>query len=160
MPDVRPVHGTTTKDSEQASDAPSEAVSFLKQLRPNGPWVLTAIATDGLINTTTTRTAADVDAFVREHNGKRNLYYSVNPTRGTVFKKTAKTDIAAIEYLLADLDPNVGEHTTGRQGASVVRFERSLGLAYYTHGLVPVVLHTACCASNNFRGRVSAGYSL
>ena len=38
-----------------------------------------------------------------------NLYYSVNPTRKALSKKAAKTDIAAVEYALADLDPNEGE---------------------------------------------------
>jgi hypothetical protein len=83
----------------------SESVSFLEQLRPGGPWVLTAIRPDGPIDTITARTAAEVDAFVSEHNGKRNLYYSVNPTRTAMSKKAAKADIAAVEYLLGDLDP-------------------------------------------------------
>ena len=39
----------------------------------------------------------------------RNLYYSVNPTRKAMTSKAAKTDIAAIEYLLADLDPKQDE---------------------------------------------------
>ena len=43
--------------------------------------------------------------FVAKHNGQRNLYYAVNPLRGPVTKKAAKTDVAAIEYLFADLDP-------------------------------------------------------
>jgi hypothetical protein len=87
----------------------SESNNFLEQLRPNGPWVLTAITPDGPSITVTTHTAAEVDAFVREHNGKRNLYYSVNPTKSAVFKKAKKADIAAVEYLLADLDPADGE---------------------------------------------------
>ena len=48
-------------------------------------------------------------AFVRTHDGKRNIYYSVNPTRGEMSSKAAKKDIARIEYLLADLDPKEGE---------------------------------------------------
>jgi len=88
-----------------------ETVSFLEQLRPNGPWVLTAILPDGgaATITVTTHTAAEVDAFLCEHNGKRNLYYSTNPTKTAMTKKAAKTDIAAVEYLLADLDPADGE---------------------------------------------------
>ena len=88
-----------------------ETVSFLEQLRPNGPWVLTAILPDGGAATITvpTHTAAEVDAFLCEHNGKRNLYYSTNPTKTAMTKKAAKTDIAAVEYLLADLDPADGE---------------------------------------------------
>src|SRR5262249_55391172 len=54
-------------------------------------------------------TADQVEAFVRKHNGKSNLYYSVNPTRTPLNKKAAKTDIAAIEYIPTDLDPHEGE---------------------------------------------------
>jgi AAA domain len=94
---------STTKESWR------EPVNFLELLRPSGPWVLTAITPHGATNTITARTAAEIDTFVREHDGKRNLYYSVNPTKGAVFKKAAKADMAAVEYLLADLDPQDNE---------------------------------------------------
>jgi hypothetical protein len=87
----------------------NDIIDFLQQLRTGGPWVLTAITPDGPPETITATTAEEVDHFIRKHNGKRNLYYSVNPTKGRMTKKAAKTDIAAIEYLLADLDPNDGE---------------------------------------------------
>jgi hypothetical protein len=87
------------------SDPQNDAVVFLKLLRPGGPWVLSAIVPDGAIETTTALTADDIRKFVRDYNGKRNLYYSVNPTRKPMASKAAKVDIAAIEYLLADLDP-------------------------------------------------------
>jgi predicted P-loop ATPase len=87
------------------------AVEFLQQLRPDGPWVLTAIIPDGSTTTTTAHTGADVAAFVNEYNGTRNIYYSVNPTRHAMSKKAAKADIAAVEYLLADCDPNDGENS-------------------------------------------------
>jgi hypothetical protein len=85
------------------------SVEFLQQLRPEGPWVLTAIIPDGSTTTITARNADEVDDFVRKHDGKRNLYYSVNPTRSAMTKKAAKTDIAAVEFGLADLDPAEGE---------------------------------------------------
>jgi hypothetical protein len=78
---------------------------FLKQVRPDGPWVIVAIKPDGPIKAITAHNAEDVHAFVSTHNGKCNLYYLVNPTKVAMNKKPAKTDIAAIEYLLADLDP-------------------------------------------------------
>src|SRR5262249_50698460 len=73
------------------------------------PWVLTAIIPDGLTDTITAHTTAEIDSFVRKYDGKRNIYYSTNPVRGAVSKKTSKKDIAAIEYLLADLDPRDNE---------------------------------------------------
>ena len=68
--------------------------------------MLTAIIPDD--KKTLTITARNSDAiceFVDAYNSKGNLYYSPNPTRTTMSKKAAKTDIAAIEYLPADLDP-------------------------------------------------------
>jgi hypothetical protein len=87
-----------------------EAERFLQKLRPGGPWVLTAIVPDGATETITARTTEDVAAFIRKHDGKKNLYYSVNPTRTALNKKAAKIDIAAIEFALADLDPNEDEN--------------------------------------------------
>src|SRR5215204_850600 len=87
----------------------SEAASFLEKLRPRGPWVLTAILPDGPTVTTTARTADEVDDFVGRHDGQRNIYYSINPTKQVMTSKAAKTDIAAIEYLYADLDPKKNE---------------------------------------------------
>ena len=57
----------------------------------------------------TVHTIAEAQAFVAAHNGKRNLYYLVNPTKHAMDKKAAKIDIAAIEYCLADLDPKADE---------------------------------------------------
>jgi hypothetical protein len=86
-----------------------EAVKFLEKLRPGGPWLLTAIVPDGPATTETMYSAEEVRNFVREHNGQRNIYYSVNPARAEVWKKTAKIDIARIEFALADLDPRNDE---------------------------------------------------
>ena len=97
--------------SDLHNEVETAAVEFLKLLRPGGPWVLSAIVPDGAIETITTMTVDDIRTFVSRHNGKRNLYYSVNPTRIAMDKKAAKVDIAAIEYLLADLDPKENERT-------------------------------------------------
>jgi hypothetical protein len=98
-------------NSSSANDrGTNTALMFLKALRPEGPWVLTAIDPDTqAIETITVCTADDVDAFFRKYNGRRNLYYNVNPTRTPLNKKAKKTDIAAIEYALADLDPKDDE---------------------------------------------------
>jgi hypothetical protein len=85
------------------------SINFLEQLRPGGPWILSAIQPDGPIETITARNGNAVRDFVCAHDGKRNLYFSVNPARKVMNKKAAKADIAAIEYLLADLDPKDDE---------------------------------------------------
>jgi hypothetical protein len=86
-----------------------EAVRFLKWLRLGGPWVLTAIIPDGPITTITAATANEVRAFVREHDGKSNLYYTLNVTKGVITKKLYKKDITAIEFVHGDLDPRDDE---------------------------------------------------
>jgi Family of unknown function (DUF5906) len=91
------------------------AVDFLERLRPGGPWLLSACDPNkdqgdpGAITTTTVRDSAAALTFVRRHNGTKNLYFSVNPTRHALEKKAAKVDIAAIEYALADCDPKSDE---------------------------------------------------
>ncbi len=85
------------------------AVDFLEKLRPSGPWTLTAIVPNGKPTTITARTASEVREFVRAHNGKRNLHYAVNPLRTAMRSKAAKTDVAAIEFVFGDFDPNDDE---------------------------------------------------
>ena len=103
----RPPHNTQnigdTQGPSTAKGFFSETISFLEHLRFGGPWVLTAIIPDGRTITSSAQTTTEINAFVREHNGKLNIYYSVNPLRNLMWKKAAKTDVAAIEYLLSDL---------------------------------------------------------
>jgi hypothetical protein len=94
----------------------SIAFCFLKKLRRRGPWVLTAIEPDGRTVTITARTKNEVGEFIAQHDGRRNLYYSVNPTRKPMRRKAAKVDIGSIEYALADLDPNEGESSSEAKG--------------------------------------------
>src|SRR5215471_455906 len=103
----------------------SESISFLVQLRAKGPWVLTAILPDGGAPTITrtVHTAHEVEAFLHEHNGKRNIYYSTNPTKTEMSKKAAKADIAAIEYSLADLDPADGEASEAAKARYLAQLE-------------------------------------
>jgi putative DNA primase/helicase len=112
-PAADPVEDLPSEEAPQpdhpAPNTEAESIKFLQKLRPGGPSLLTAIVPDGATTTITAQTADQVEAFVRKHDGKQNLYYSVNPTRKRLNKKAAKTDIAAIEYMLADLDPNEGE---------------------------------------------------
>ena len=59
----------------------SEAVTFLEKLRPNGPWILDRDRARRRYRTTTVNSVDKIEAFVRKHNGKRNIYYSLNPTK-------------------------------------------------------------------------------
>jgi hypothetical protein len=124
--------GGTPRDPDRAPEQ-SESVTFLEKLRPGGPWVLTAIVPDGAPITTTAHTASQVEAFVHEYNGKRNLYYSVNPTRTAMNKKAAKTDIAAIEFIPIDLDPRddeTPEQAKARYLKAIEQFTEETGIKF------------------------------
>jgi hypothetical protein len=86
-----------------------EAITFLEGLRAP-PWAITAIAPDtGKIETISAKDARDARRFLQKYGGERNIYYSVNPTKAALNKKAKKEDIAAVEYIHADLDPVDGE---------------------------------------------------
>jgi predicted P-loop ATPase len=99
--------------NQHTNPAADIVIGFLEDLRPGGPWVLTAIHPDSkgdkYVTTKTFSDPADVRAFVGNWNGLRNLYYSPNPTRTALQSKAAKTDIASIEFLFADCDPQENE---------------------------------------------------
>ncbi|HEY5131756.1 MAG TPA: phage/plasmid primase, P4 family [Bradyrhizobium sp.] len=109
--------------TETPKSTETVAVDFLEWLRPGGPWVLTAIIPDGKTVTITARNADEVRRFVRANDGKKNIYYSVNPTRTAMTRKASKVDIAAIEYLLSDLDPRDGETTEAAKARYLAALE-------------------------------------
>src|SRR5262249_50186481 len=98
-----------TEGGAAMSNPAEVAVEFLEQLRPGGPWVFTAIISDGPTQTITTNDPNEVSAFVCTNDGKRNLYYSINPTKGALKSKAKKQDIVTAEFVHADLDPSDGE---------------------------------------------------
>jgi hypothetical protein len=100
-----------------------ESVEFLEKLRPGGPWVLTAIEPDGKPTTLTANNPGEARDFIRAHNGRRNIYYSVNPTRTPMTAKPAKTDVGAIEHVLADLDPVQSESSADAKARYVAELE-------------------------------------
>lgn len=109
---VRNIEAEKPRQEEEQPASPDDpatlATKFLMLLRPAGPWQLTAINPDikGKIVTRTIKTLEAALGFIREHDGKRNLYFSVNPVRVENIK-ASKTDIDAI--VLADLDPRDDE---------------------------------------------------
>src|SRR5690242_12365151 len=66
------------------------AISFLKQWAPAGPWVLTCIQPDRkAIDTATFFPATETDLlqWLETYNGKRNIYFHVNPPLKPLTKK-------------------------------------------------------------------------
>lgn len=87
------------------------AVSFLTRWAPGGPWVLTAIVPDGKTETRTFTpdSIKGMREWLDQHNGQRNIYFSVNPTLRAVTSKAKKEDMARMVALHVDVDPRVGE---------------------------------------------------
>jgi len=86
------------------------AVSFLRDLRPSGPWVLTSIVPDGKTRTKTLASLQACEQFVQEEAAERkNIYYSLNPLLRVVSKKASKEDVARVEYLHVYADPRDDE---------------------------------------------------
>ena len=88
-----------------------DAIDFLKKWCPEGPWVLTAIIPDGKTETVTFmpdrwQKAAE---WIEGHQGKRNLYFHVNPVRRAMDVKASKEDMARLAWLHVDIDPRAGE---------------------------------------------------
>jgi hypothetical protein len=126
------VHREAGKHAGGAKSDIEIAIDFLEKFRPNGPWVLTAIVPDKGTKTITALTMAAAKHFLQENSGKANVYFMVNPTRAALDKKAAKTDVAAIEFLFADLDPNDDE----RPEEAKARYAREIT----EFGLTPTLL--------------------
>lgn len=89
-----------------------KSVKFLQRFHPNRLWVLTAIKVDKKGIETKTFNPDDADkaeTWIKTHNGKDNLYFSVNEPLGTLNKKANRTDIKAMHYLHVDIDPEAGQ---------------------------------------------------
>lgn len=107
------------------------AVAFLRMLRPDGPWAVTAIWPEREAKKPTpTKTYSDAavcaKAIDRANATGWNVYYSLNPTRGPITKKAKKTDIARVEYLHVDIDvPAAPKGSTPEQCAEHVAREKA-----------------------------------
>ena len=97
------------------------ALSFLRRWEPNGPWLLTAILPDGATETQTFRADQESATFawIEMHQGKRNLYFSVNRPHGHLTSKASKSDIAALLALHVDVDPRKGNDLKAEQERSI-----------------------------------------
>jgi len=88
------------------------AVDFLLRWAPSGPWVLTAIQPDRKGIATRTfrpKEEAALRRWLDDFNGKRNIYFHVNPPIRDLSKKAEREDIDRVEWLHVDIDPRAGE---------------------------------------------------
>lgn len=84
----------------------------------DGPWVLTSIQTDRKSISTATfhkDTLKDAEKWLELYNGKRNIYFSVNPPMRDITKKAEREDIKSVDYLHVDVDPRAGEDLAGER---------------------------------------------
>jgi hypothetical protein len=84
------------------------AIEFLHHWEPGGPWVLTAIMPDGPTETVTFHPGEEPELrrWIDRHQGKQNIYFSVNRVKHDVRKKTSKADIGLMLALHVELDPS------------------------------------------------------
>jgi hypothetical protein len=100
------------------------ALAFLRWLRPHGLWVLTAIAPDRKTIDTATFDEASIDelaAWLTANNGVRNVYFMLNPPRGSISKKASKEDVEAMAFLHVDCDPPKGADITASRAEILAR---------------------------------------
>lgn len=92
-------------------------IDFLSHWEPDGPWVLTSIVPDGLVETKTfAKDAKIAGEWIAARQGKANLYFSVNRPRGASRRndrdqelKLEKGDVGWFKALHVDCDPRAGE---------------------------------------------------
>lgn len=106
------------KIEQQRRPRPDDALAFLEELCPAGPWAVTAIWPDQPTNgapRTTTRSYTSREADKRAlrdwigqaNNDGQNFYFSLNPLREGVTR--SKENIAEARWLWVDIDPRAGE---------------------------------------------------
>jgi len=97
------------------------ALAFLQQWEPDGPWVLTGISIDKksiLTKAFTADQTEEMEKWIDQYNGNRNVYFNVNPSRILMDKKSERANVQALAWLHVDIDPRAGEdHESERQRA-------------------------------------------
>lgn len=84
------------------------SIKFLKKWAPEGPWVLTSIQVDKKGIATKTfypKDEKDLKAWLNQYNGKRNIYFHVNPPLHDLNSKANREDIKSVDWLHVDIDP-------------------------------------------------------
>ncbi len=92
-----------------------EAIDFLERFCPGGPWLLNAInpSTKGgsLVGKTFTwEQVEEMTEWIEGFQGKRNLYFTVNPRMMAIDNKAGRKQIKELAWLHVDIDPRAGEN--------------------------------------------------
>lgn len=115
--------GRSVEDGELRPD-PDKAIDFLRQYRPEGPWVLTAIPDGGGRTKTATfrpETEADAREWIQRWNGAEchHVYFMANPPMRDLDKKASKEDVLEMAVLHVDIDPKKGEDPAAARFAAI-----------------------------------------
>ncbi|WP_300336516.1 primase-helicase family protein [Accumulibacter sp.] len=116
-----------------ASSAPAiidtaSAVSFLRWLRPAGPWLLAAKHPERngfRFKSFSLGEEAELGQWL-DGLSSQNVYYHLNPTRQGLETKAAKSDVAAVSFLHVDIDPRAGENVGEERQRIISRLTQGL----------------------------------
>jgi predicted P-loop ATPase len=105
-----------------------DAIAFLRRVRPEGPWTLTAIFPERDSGPTQTETfgpnAADSAlTWLEARSGRMNLYWMVNPARSVLTSKAKKKDVEELVMLHVDIDPKKDEDPEAARADAIARLE-------------------------------------
>ena len=100
-----------------------DAIAFLKRVRPEGPWVLTAIPPDrGPTRTDTFGPETETEALrwlQRQTEDELNIYWMANVPRTRLTSKAKKEDVEEMVALYVDIDPKKGEDPAAARFAAI-----------------------------------------
>ena len=99
---------------------------FLEQYRPGGPWWLVCIRDGGLRGETFSDAERAEKWALGKNADKWNIYYHINPHHeGSHTGKALKKDIAQVEWLYADIDPDPTKEFNGERARLLQLAEKS-----------------------------------
>ncbi len=102
---------SSTTEATQPIIYTAAAVSFLRGIRPEGPWVLAAKHPERngfRFKSFAPGREAEITKWLARLSSQ-NVYYHLNPTTAGLEKKAAKSDVTAVTFLHVDIDPRAGE---------------------------------------------------
>lgn len=114
-----------------------DAIAFLRRVRPEGPWTLTAILPERNSGPTETATfypdgADKALAWLAARSGHRNLYWMVNTPTRDLASKAKKEDVRELVMLHVDIDPKKSEDPAKEQDPAEARATALKALETYS----------------------------
>jgi len=124
-----PMPGTNSEGLSELPEAKLEdAIAFLRRVKPDGPWTLTAILPERNSGPTETATfypggADKALAWLAARSGRRNLYWMVNTPTRDLASKAKKEDVLEAVAVWVDIDPKGEEDPAAARADAIARLE-------------------------------------